>query len=728
MTITLANGNTLAIDPSDDSARYAELTGDDRVELKFELPQHAEIAPGSSISFEGKTYYVERPQDVEIICSREYRYTCQFWTVAARLKHMTYINPDDGRITFAVNGTANDHLGLLVRAINELSPLTWTVGNTVYNSTQKAVSFDGNTFWEALEMIAEAFSTEFEFDGTAVYLRFVGYNKSLPLNLQYGAGNGLEPGIRRTNYGDKPPVVALCVKGGSRNLNTSSSQDAYDSKTLHMPTEINHQPMVIGYDGSKFAYASGYSSNQYTYTKETGFQDGSARYYVVGNGGRVLYYGGTIGISPAMPNLTFGTSMDVADLSEIYPNLTHTVTAVTTEQVTANGETFTQYTVAVSTNIDYNDALIPVERMTVVFQTGILAGRELEASFSTQDSAFTLVRAVIDDEYMPGGVFIPAVGDTFRVFGCMLPQQYIRDDSTHTGAEWEMAKAAVREMWGKGTLQYTWSADLDGIFTAAMTDAAFAKIRVGGYVSFTDPQVQAAALLIRIVGIKQPVNHPKWPSITLAEESTLRRRARIAMLEESLQRLTNVELQEVSHSNTINIGNATGMAQHAEQLATGSIHSITLNGVTYTPDQNGLANLKYLKKIDGAVITSNSANVDIKTGRIGNEAYGAEDGDTITIETAGRMISKVVAKDGAKSIALDFDATEYDNVVMIDNSDNTSDLTFTIDSGEEEEYWTDNGMRNLSVKAGECMQITITRSDGAAYITLSNVTKIKTQQ
>ena len=67
MTITLANGNTLAIDPSDDSARYAELTGDDRVELKFELPQHAEIAPGSSISFEGKTYYVERPQDVEII-------------------------------------------------------------------------------------------------------------------------------------------------------------------------------------------------------------------------------------------------------------------------------------------------------------------------------------------------------------------------------------------------------------------------------------------------------------------------------------------------------------------------------------------------------------------------------------------------------------------------------------------------------------------------------------
>ncbi|MGX8696441.1 MAG: hypothetical protein ACSW8D_08655, partial [Prevotella sp.] len=70
----------------------------------------------------------------------------------------------------------------------------------------------------------------------------------------------------------------------------------------------------------------------------------------------------------------------------------------------------------------------------------------------------------------------------------------------------------------------------------------------------------------------------------------------------------------------------------------------------------------------------------------------------------------------------------YDNVVMIDNSDNTSDLTFTIDSGEEEEYWTDNGMRNLSVKAGECMKITITRSDGAAYITLSNVTKIKTQQ
>lgn len=545
MTINIPNGNTLTIVPSDSSARYSQLTGDDWIELKWESPEYVEIPTGSSVEFQGVTYTVERPQDVNIVNRRNYEYTVRFDTVAARLKYIKYINPDDGRVEFSVTGDANVHLNMLIRGANQLSGENWTAGNSVIGGKEATINYDGLYLYDAIELIAETFATEFEIAGTAIYIRKVEYNKSLPLNLSYGhgIGNGLQPGIKRRNYGDRPKVVALAVKGGNRNLNTSTNQNAYDAKTLHMPVELsNGIPIVIGYDGHRFAYSDSWSQGTgYSYREDTGFDGSLAKYYVIGNGGRMLYYAGTNGTSPTMPALIAGTDMDVADLTWIYPSVTHTVTAVETRQETVTSpdggsETYTAYNIKIQTTIDYHDAIIPgSSSLEVIFQTGQLTGKEFDANFSLESGigTFVIISKFIDDERMPGGTFVPAVGDTFRVFNCMLPQAYIREDSDNSGAEWEMAREAVKILWNKGGIHYTWEADLSGIYAANLPQASFDKIRIGGYVSFSDPEVQPEDLLIRISEIKQPLNHPKWVEIKLEDFSRIRRRRRNEAVESS---------------------------------------------------------------------------------------------------------------------------------------------------------------------------------------------------
>ena len=535
MTITLPNGATIDIIPSDSSARYAQLTGEDYLEIRFENPEHIEIAPGSSAVFNGTTYYVERPQDVKIVHRRKYEYTLTMYTAASRLKYLPFVNPDDGRVEFSVTGDASVHMALLVRAINSITGGQWSAGSVISGTEEAVITYSSLSLWESLELIAETFSTEFEIPGNTIHLRNVSYNKSLPLHLEYGKAKGLKSGITRNNLKNDPPVVAVAVKGGSRNLNTATNENAYGAKTLHMPLQVTHGiPNVIGFDGSKFAYSS-YSQSGYSYDEEQGFNASAAKYYMISEDGRFLYYAGRNGLSPIMPSLTAGTKMDTIDLSKIYPTLTHTVSSVVAHQESSHGadgtvETYYVYDIGYDDGgIDYNEAMIPgTSSLTVIFQTGMLAGRELNANYyATPSPHIRILPKFIDDDRIPGGVFVPASGDTFRVFGCMLPQEYICNNTDHTGAEWDMAREAVVYMFGHGNLRYTWSnADLSGIFAAGMTQAQFEKIRIGGFVSFVDPEVQTEELLIRITEIKQPLNHPKWMEIRLEDYTLVRSRRR----------------------------------------------------------------------------------------------------------------------------------------------------------------------------------------------------------
>lgn len=737
MIITLRNGNSINVIPSDPSVRHAQLLGDDWVELRFETPYYIDIEPGSSVEFGGRTYWVERPQDVTIRHRRNFEYTARFDSSAARLKYLPFINPDDGRVTFAVTGNANVHLALLVRAANGISAQAWTAGNTVYDSREVTVSYDSMSLWEALSLLADSFGTEYEVDGTAIYLRKVEYNKSAPLILSYGYGNGLKSGIQRSNNGDFPPVLAVAVKGGNRNINTSSNQSAYGAKTLHMPGPgvVHGIPNIIGFDGEKFAYMDGYSAQGgYHYDKETGFDDTSAKYYETSGDGRMLYYAGADAQNPTMPSLSAGTNVEIIDLSHIYPQKEHTVTAVTSQQKTAQAqdgttETYLEYTVEFATDIDYHDAMIPgSSSLTVIFQSGQLAGRKFDANFvqpwQTGDvGKFVIISKFIDDERMPGGTFVPAVGNRFRVFNCMLPQQYIRDDSDFSGAEWDMAREAVRHMWAYGGSSYRWDADLSTVFAAGMTEAQFAKVRVGGYVSFSDPDVQPQQLLVRIAELRQPLNHERRAEIVLEEYSRLRYRRRGVAMKDSVQRLEAERVDGVVQTGAYNNTHMPSY-EDLEEVADSSVGSIIFDRNTYTPS-GGVVTLPNLKTVDGQTIKGNGA---VGTGRMYGGVYnGMAQASGLSVSSSSRYLYSLQFPDGKRTFSLNV-SNSHDNVFVLDNSGNKTQATVTVNANADIVYSTLKELTSITVDPGQIAVINVLRVADAgrtvAYISAnSNITK-----
>ena len=162
--------------------------------------------------------------------------------------------------------------------------------------------------------------------------------------------------------------------------------------------------------------------------------------------------------------------------------------------------------------------------MTIVFQSGMLAGREFDIAtdgdgglmYDHAERRFEIVPAELDGFVMPGGAYVPAVGDTYAVFHCSLPDAYTRDDAGKTGASWDLFREAVRYLHEHSRSRYSVSGTMDGIWSKARWTEIGAKIRPGGYVSFTDQDFMAEPYLVRFQSVKKFINRPHSPEIQLS--------------------------------------------------------------------------------------------------------------------------------------------------------------------------------------------------------------------
>lgn len=479
----------LEVAVDDDSYRYRELMGEHYLLLKFALAEHVEIPRGAWCEFEGETYTLEDPSKVTVVHRREYEYEAAFDSPFVRAARVMCRDTASGRLKFPLTAKPVEHLQLIVRNLNRNSP-GWTVGGCL-DVPEKVVQYNHSNCADALSSVAEVFETEYEVVRKVISLKKVEYNKDSPLPLSYGKGNGLKSGVSRSND-DSFPVTTLFVQGGTRNIDMSS----YGSDELLLPSSE-----VVRFDGSKF-------------DDEEGFDLRSSRIYRVSADGRSVVCLSDPA-SPAAPGNEAGI-----DLSDIYPKRVGSVTSVVV--VDQEGHLYDIVDNTIPSTLDYEECLIEGETMTVVFQTGMLAGREFEAKYfhdavsGRQARRFELVPAEMDGYTMPGGNYVPEVGDEYAVFGTTLPQSYIRDDETRTGASWDMLREAVRSLWEQGSRHYEIKAELDGIWTKSDWANRGGKIRLGGYISFTDPALFEGAVKMRITSVKQRVNNPYGPEIVFS--------------------------------------------------------------------------------------------------------------------------------------------------------------------------------------------------------------------
>ena len=482
-----AGNKVLEIEVDDNSYRNRAVMGDHSLTLYYSLPEHVEIPVGSYCEFQGETFTLKRPENFKMKHKRLFEYTVLFDPPEANAKVWKFRNPVDGRLKFSLTAKPHEHLQMFVDNMNRRDK-GWTVGECI-DGVEALIAYDHDFCIDALTRMASTFKTEYEFTGKRVSLRKIEYNKSNPLPLSYGRGNGFKPGVGRSNTGDNPPTEILFVQGGTDNIDPSK----YGSSELLLPKN-----QTLAYDGEHFE-------------DEDGFIAKNARRYVVDEAG--------LSIRRDDKQLS-SLAEDSLDCSEIYPKRVGTVNTVVV--VDEKNNFYDIVDTSIPSSLNYEECLIEGETMTVVFQTGMLAGREFEVKYyhnAVKGKAarrFEIVPADIDGQTMPNTTFAPKSGDKYAVFKCMLPTAYICDNATKTGASWDMFRAAVKCLFDNEDLKFTFTGELDGIWSKKDWVNIGGRIKLGGYIRFSDDQFQKDGVLVRITGIKDYINKPHSPVIELS--------------------------------------------------------------------------------------------------------------------------------------------------------------------------------------------------------------------
>lgn len=498
--ITLHNGKeTIELLVNDDSYSYEAIMGEDTLTLYFSHPGFIHIPVGAWCEFYGKRYSLKKDSNFKKNGERNYEYNLVLETSKADTQLWKVRNMVDNRIKFSYTAKPREHLELLVKNLNRRSS-GWVMGECI-EGTEKVINYNHTYILDGLSQLAETYETEWQITETVVngvhtktiHLRKVEYNKDTPLALSYGKGHGFKVGVGRES-GEIPPEIIL-VETTDRNIDYSK----YGAKELLLP-----KTQILRFDGECFE-------------GEEGFDASKARTYKTDEYGTA--------VMRADRELVTAKE-DSLDCTEIYPSREGTISEVIVVDKEKSFYDFIDKDIPDA--LDFSQYRIDGETATIVFQTGMLAGKEFEleqtdkalTGYVHSRRRFKIVPQEIDGITMPGGdVWVPKVGDKYAVFGIQLPEAYICDNATKTGASWDVFRQAAKYLYEHEDKEFTFTGTLDGIWAKKRWLEVGGKIVLGGFVNFSDTQFHPAGSLIRMTGIKRYVNNPYSPEIELSNAS-----------------------------------------------------------------------------------------------------------------------------------------------------------------------------------------------------------------
>ena len=472
------NFNTTRLDilPTDESYRYRSIMGEHTLTLYFSLPTYTDIPTSAWCEFQGERYTLNQPAKVVKHNTHHFEYTLSMDSEGANLRNYKFRNPNDKTLKFPFTASPRYHIQILVDCLNSSPSFgggqgeDWQVGTTI-EASEKLISYNHNNCLEALDMIAKAFETEYEIIGKTIHLHKVEYFKDNPLPLQYGKGKGFKTGVSRTT--EQSRITRLYVQGGERNIDRSK----YGNKELLLP-----------------------KSQEYVYEGVTFVSDDK---------------GLSIAIKNAQNNGFINEQS--LDLSHIYPKRKGRVSAVFEVDKAKHFYDFTDTTIPQALN--FWDMRINGEKMLIYFESGMLSGREFEVQkYDHTQKRFQLVPKEEDGVTMPNDIFKPAIGDEYSVYNMQMPNAYICDNATQSGASWEMMKEACKYLYENRADLFTFTGDLDGIWAKKQWTNVGGRLKMGAYIHFSDTEFQRTPVAIRIVGLKEYVNNPYSPQIELSNK------------------------------------------------------------------------------------------------------------------------------------------------------------------------------------------------------------------
>lgn len=491
------NDTYIDVTLEDDAKATAELMGDDVVQLHYKLPEWLEIPVGAKIEWQGKEYIMYEDMEFTENGTRSWDYQLKFCPPEYQLKHWKMRNPIDNRLQYTISVTPKMYIEHIVDALNKRDS-GWRVGKVI-DAPEQVVAFDHTFIWDSLIENADLFKTEMEIVGQTINFCKIEKNKNNPLPLAYGKGNGFVPGVGRKNTSDKVPFTTLFVQGGEQNINYST----YRSRFLLLPKRQS-----VAYDGEKFDH-------------EEGFNSSTSR----------IYDSSADGLSITRQGVANNNNEDSLDLSSIYPNRLETILRV--DVVDANKYWY-DIVIDAPATLDYRNCQIAGETPTITFQSGMLGGKTFDLETKGNGEIICeqvkegdkhigwklqLVPTEIDGLMMPGEQgYIPVVGDTLRLFGITLPQEYICDNINRSGASWDLFREAAKYMYDNEDKKFTFNGTLQAKWVRENYLNVMGYLTPGSYILFRDEQFDQEGVMVRVTAVSYPLNNPYEVELTISNE------------------------------------------------------------------------------------------------------------------------------------------------------------------------------------------------------------------
>lgn len=476
---------TIDVEVDDTSYRYRSLMQKPQLVLKFSLPRYIDFPVGTWCVFQNQTFRLNSEKNLKKNGIRNITYNMTLGGDEDKLGLYKFRNTVDGRLKFSMCSRPHELVEEVVKNLNKHEGANvWSVG-TCLESTEKTVEFNHCYIDAALQSIADTFETEWEIVNHVIHLRKVEYNKDEPLPLSYGRGNGFIPGLGRTTNLDEAPIKRIYTQGGTRNIDRSR----YGGEGSDFPEYATSSAELLLPPSQTLEYEGR--------TYKTDAQG----YYV-----------------ERVDKVSTAVKEDSLDCSEIYPSRVGKVGTVIAVNADKHLYDFTDSTIPQALDYGSKDCIIDGETPTIIFQSGMLAGKEFEYKYNHSERRFEIVPQEIDGIIMPDPAtgYMPAPKDDYAVFGIRLPKQYFFDNTTKTGASWDMFRAAAKKLYESEDPKFTFKGDLQGVWAKHNWLNVGGKLIVGGYILFSDPQFAPDGVKIRITGIKDYVNAPYSPTLELS--------------------------------------------------------------------------------------------------------------------------------------------------------------------------------------------------------------------
>lgn len=490
VSIYYQNGSLFrTVVPNNDSVVDMGIMDISSITLKFSLSELIDFPKGAFVLYNNEKYTVSYGCKTEMLSERQYDYSVIFSSEKSLLNRVVIRNLETGSVNFPYTANIEEHLSIIVGNLNKYDTSEWSVGECIKDAGVKYLQYSYVSCKDALDSLANIYGTEWEINGHTIHLRKIEHNINSPVEISYGKGNGLRPGV--TTEFIQSPLTRLYTQGSDRNIDMS----IYGSSILLLPKSA-----TIRYDGEKF-------------DNEDGFDIDISRMYTTNADGTFI---------SSVMNMNDPINEGVLNCEDIYPVIEHKVVGHKhIISFTGGTKRYSVITLDIPESLDYIDYYIKGQIPYLTYQSGVLSGKTFPFVMTSegkpdiqknyQDGVFKGWDIKIEDIYIDGIVYpdyskdlMPDVGDTCRLFGLSIPPESINDNTSRTGASWEMLKRGVSYLFENELPIYSISGEIDPIWLRNHK-SVLSKLVLGGYVKYTHPVWAPDGIMMRIQRLRRSI-------------------------------------------------------------------------------------------------------------------------------------------------------------------------------------------------------------------------------